>query len=142
MKESNKKNNLSTKVFKKFAVGCAMVAMFMCMLPLNANAASKSGTAKVWAGVPLIGSASIYTPYTVYYTGSGYTAKPTSFKTGKSYKGIGITVFSYSHYATWGEKAKTSYMYYINASGICDAFLDGCPVSLGMVTFQYTGSLK
>lgn len=142
MRDNNKKVNGFTNGIKKFVIGCAMVAMFMCMLPINANAASKSDTAKVWAGVPLVGSASIYTPYTVNYTGSGYKAKPTSFKTGTSYKGAGVTLFTYSHYDSWGEKAKASYMYYINASGLCDAIVKGAGVSLGLLTFQYTGSLK
>ncbi len=115
--------------------------LIMCMLVVattQVNAASKKGTAKVWAGLPLGGFVSVCTPYNVTHYGSGDHKYIYSIKTGKSYTGAGISLLSYSHYKSWGTKTgKTTFR--ISAQGKCSVLFKNCPVSIGLQTFAWYG---
>jgi len=100
-------------------------------------AASQSGTAEVWAGVPLIGHVYVCTPYTAYYNSS---MKVTSVETGESYTSAGIAFVTYSAYDSWAEITghRTFDVY---ARGHCDFVFKGCPISMGLQTFVASMSI-
>lgn len=126
------------KKMKLFVIFCLLISVFT--FPINSNAKEKSGTASVWAGMPLIGHVYIRTPYRVTYYGTGDQKYIYQITTGKSYTSAGVSVMSYSHYRTWGTKYdKTSYC--INAQGHCDLMYKGCPISMGLQTFAWYGKV-
>ena len=140
MKEKIAKKNVTNNRMKKYLIGCTLMVMIICFLPCNAKASSKSGTAKVWAGVPLVGSVSVCTPYTVYYTGTGSNRNVTSVKTGKSYLGWGVSVFNYEHMSSWGER--TGWRYFnVYSKGRGVASIGFVNSYIGPFTFSYSGSL-
>jgi len=110
------------------------------MLPINVSAGSKSGTARVWAGVPLIGHVYVCTPYTVKYSGKGTKKNITSIQTKASYTSAGVALVAYSNYESWGKRISKK-KFQIFARGHCDFVFKGCPVSMGLQTFRYTGSI-
>ena len=130
-------NEMLKKGFLRFMV----VAMMVLVLPLTTYAGTQKGTAKVWAGMPLIGHVYVCTPYTLTYSGSGSAKRLTKNpKTGNSYTSAGIALVAYSHYDSWGKKdSPTSFSIY--SRGHCDAVFKGCPISMGLQTFKYTGRI-
>ena len=125
---------------KKRLISSFLLFMLVCMMPINVSAAAKFGTAKVWAGVPLIGHVYVCTPYSVKYTGVNSVKKITSITTGESYTSAGVALITYEHYDSWGTKVNNT-NYEIRARGHCDFVFKGCPISLGLQTFLYSDSI-
>ena len=136
------------KTIKKLAFGGVMLFILLFIAPFNVFAGSTSMVAKVWAGVPLIGHIYVCTPHTVYWDSvqneSGKFVKEiTKVTTKDSYTSAGIAIVSYSHYDSWAELSVVNpALYRIYASGHCDFVFKGCPVSMGLQTFLYKGSIE
>ena len=139
---------------KKFLIPLICLLCCLQVLPVCADTKSKSGTAKVWAGVPLIGHIYVCTPYTAKYTQKTTTVVKGKKKvqtitravkkvtTKKSYTSAGIALITYQHYDNWGtiNPGKTSFNIY--ARGHCSFVFKKSPVSLGLQTFVQTISIQ
>ena len=121
---------------RKTLVLCLLIFTFLSCTIMS-NAASKSGTSKVWAGVPLVGHVYICTPWTATYTGS--TSKTvTNVTTKDSYTSAGLAFVAYDHYDSWAEWSSSSLYFNVYAEGHCDLVFKGCPISMGLRTFVAT----
>jgi len=113
------------------------VAFVVLASTIPVSAATKSGTSKVWAGVPLIGSVYVCTPWTATYQVTSVvndTKKISNVSTGTSYTSAGIAFVAYEAYDSWAEITSES-GFDVYARGHCDFVYKGCPVSMGLQTF-------
>lgn len=141
---------------KLFTLPLILMLCFLQIMPAFAatKTKTKSGTAKVWAGVPLIGHIYVCTPYKAKYTETTRnvkqgkkTVKQTfravkSVSTDqKSYTSVGAALIKYQHYDNWSviNSGKTSFNVY--ARGHCDFVFKKIPISLGLQTFVKTVSI-
>ncbi len=137
-----------------FFIPLVLLLCFLQISPACAATKTRSGVAKVWAGVPLIGHVYVCTPYTAKYTQKTTTVKQGTRKkrvttrqikkivtNKKSYTSAGVALISYQHYDNWStiNSGRTSFNVY--ARGHCDLVFKKIPISLGLQTFKQTVSI-
>lgn len=128
---------------KRKAIITFLAAFIVLASTMPVNAATANGTSKVWAGVPLIGSVYVCTPWTATYKVTSVvndTKQISNVTTGVSYTSAGIALVTYEAYDSWSEITSPS-GFDVYARGHCDFVFKGCPVSMGLQTFLAHESL-
>ena len=139
---------------KKFLIPLVLLVCCLQVQPSCAATRTMSGTAKVWAGVPLIGHVYVCTPYTAKYTQKTNVIRQGKRKlksvtktvknvtiNQKSYTSAGVALITYQHYDNWSviHPGRTSFDVY--ARGHCNFVFKKIPISMGLQTFVKTISI-